>query len=236
MIIQELSSYVETHTGLLKYVLFFAVLLYFGNRVMNYQIDKDKGDLAHAQSQVEWAKEQVSALNRTTASLYQQNLQAQAALTTQIADAKKSIEVRQTKLTEVQKTDETLPVPQLAFDWAAIIKRGNLTPTATTITADAQAAISTVQALQQGQADAFTIVDLNKTIAVSNKYVESCRILIDSGEKEIDALKQQSADQDKSCKAEVAFVKAEARKSKSKWFKAGVVVGFVAGLFTGHAI
>ena len=43
------------------------------------------------------------------------------------------------------------------------------------------------------------------------------------------------SDDDKACKAEVASVKADARKGKVKWFKIGYVAGLVSGLWLGHA-
>lgn len=48
----------------------------------------------------------------------------------------------------------------------------------------------------------------------------------------IASMKTAAADADKSCKAQIADVKAQARKSKLKWF----VLGWVAGVISGHYI
>lgn len=47
----------------------------------------------------------------------------------------------------------------------------------------------------------------------------------------IDAMNVTSADADKTCKAQITSLKADARKSKLKWFAIGYVLGLVSGRF-----
>ena len=65
----------------------------------------------------------------------------------------------------------------------------------------------------------------NETTIAGNNAAET------TGQKQlVGALQTQIVDADKACKAEVASVKADARKSKFKWF----LGGFIAGVVTGH--
>src|SRR5208337_4183891 len=65
-------------------------------------------------------------------------------------------------------------------------------------------------------------------------------VSIQDGHKTLDilelvpVLQANLADQTKACVAQVAAIKADARKGKAKWFKLGFLGGFLTGLYAGH--
>jgi hypothetical protein len=63
---------------------------------------------------------------------------------------------------------------------------------------------------------------------------DQARNLIGSLTTQVSGLETELTTQATASKAEIAAVKAAARKSKFGWFKAGAVVGFVAGFLAGH--
>ena len=77
--------------------------------------------------------------------------------------------------------------------------------------------------VQADLADAKTEVRQGETV------IEGLQTVVSDGRNTIDSMKQQAADADRACKAEVSTVKAQARKSKIKWFFIGLVTGIVGG-------
>jgi hypothetical protein len=60
--------------------------------------------------------------------------------------------------------------------------------------------------------------------------------VISSQTKEISGLNLAAVDQAKACTAQISAVKADARKSKWRWFKLGYILGFGSGAYVMHVI
>lgn len=129
-----------------------------------------------------------------------------------------------------QKTDATLPVTDLAARWNTLVPLAMPTVTSAGLVVSQPGAVATVQALEQvpvlkqelanettlKQNDDQLLTADNTSIVDLNKRVDGLNLLI--------------TDKDKQCTAQVAVVKAEATKSKRRWF----IIGFVAGFVTRH--
>ena len=131
-------------------------------------------------------------------------------------------------LIKQQRTDAGLPPSELANRWAVLVPQAKPTVTATGIAVDTPSAIATVQALEQvpvlrtqfenertqlGNAQKLLGLSQNETVTLGN---------------EVSSLNLQLKDNQAVCNQQIAVVKAEARKSKRRWFVIGYVAGFLS--------
>jgi len=133
-----------------------------------------------------------------------------------------------TALAARQKTDATLPLPELAARWQVLVP--SATPVATTsgVAVSASGAVATVVALEQIQPLKDQLA--NETTAKANDDV-----MLTAANKSITDLNSQVAgvtkldtDHQAQCKDEKKVLVAQARKSKRRWFIAGYVAGFIS--------
>ena len=157
-------------------------------------------------------------------------LRAQVAVDTAQQIAK--IKVAQAAASAHQAIDQNLPLPDLASRWVylANLQPGDITPTADNklLLTDAGAR-ATVKQLENIPAMTETIVQTDAELAGCNQV---------SGKKDdvIAGLNKQITDTAEARKVDAKAAAAAQRKSWLKGFKWGVVVGFVSGVFAGHAI
>ena len=131
-------------------------------------------------------------------------------------------------LANQKKTDATLPLPQLAARWDALVPDANPVATPTgQVQVSAAGAVATVQALEEGPA-------LKTELANETSKETNDQIIIGSQTKnifdlntQITGLKTLDTDHQAQCVDQIKVVKAEAKKSKLRWFKIGFVAGFV---------
>ena len=91
----------------------------------------------------------------------------------------------------------------------------------------ARSVVASLDTLSSVQAD---LADVNGELAAETTVAQNNAADAAEQKKLIAAMTVQASDADKTCKADVAKLKADARKSKLRWFGAG----FIAGLITGH--
>jgi hypothetical protein len=130
-------------------------------------------------------------------------------------------------LIKQQRTDASLPPSELANRWTVLVPQAKPVVTPTGIAVDTPSAVATVQALEETPAlraqlsnERTQLENAQKLIVDEGTQIATLNTLV-TGK---DAL---LADDAKVCSAQVAVVKADARKSKRKWFIVGVVVGWV---------
>lgn len=138
-----------------------------------------------------------------------------------------------TALTKQQKTDASLPVPDLVNRWAQLAPGTNFAGavgSGNNVSVTPANALATVQQLEkvpvltqelaneitQKQNDDQLLVSANKSIFDLNSQV--------TGAVKLDT------DHQAQCAEQIKVVKDEARKSKRRWF----IIGFISGLITGH--
>jgi Sec-independent protein translocase protein TatA len=131
-----------------------------------------------------------------------------------------------------QKTDATLPLPDLAARWSVLVPGATLTATTSGLSINPAGAVATVVQLEQvpvlqtqlknettaKQNDDQMLVAANKSITDLNAQV--------AGVTKLDT------DHQNQCKDEKKILVDEARKSKRRWF----IVGYVAGFLSRQAI
>ena len=164
-----------------------------------------------------------------------------AVLAQQYADLAKQVMADNTKLalaitardaaTKVQiEKDKTLPPADLATRWEFLagLPLGTVKPTPgdlfTISDPGARQTVVALETIPQLKAD---LEDTRTQNGNKDKQVTAQTGVIAGLHVEIDGLGRQIVDADKVCKAETTLLKAQARKSKLKWFVSGAVAGFL---------
>lgn len=91
--------------------------------------------------------------------------------------------------------------------------------------------IKTTSDLEELPALKLEVQNDNQTILNDSKEINDLTGVVTSGNMEISSLKVELVDQTKACTDQINNVKAQARKSKLKWFLFGAISGFVGGMF-----
>ena len=78
------------------------------------------------------------------------------------------------------------------------------------------------------------LADTQKELSATNTSLTSATSLVGALQNQVTGLQTEIKTDTAACTTEIASVKATARKSKIGWFKAGAVIGYIAGLATGH--
>jgi hypothetical protein len=177
----------------------------------------DQKDSANAQFQKQ--------ITDQMAQLAMQNTQLQAANTQQNAFV--SSLIGQLKANKAK--DATLPPTDLATRIQSLAPGGNITVVVDGYHLDQAEAVSIAQGLEEPPI-------LNQQIADKDVIIKNDELIISNDVKSLDGEKQSHGSDVAALKADLATanqeiikVKADARKSKFKWFIAGVVTGFTLG-------
>jgi hypothetical protein len=172
---------------------------------------------AQLATQVQADKASLQALTDKVTAQNQQLVAANTALATALATR--------------QKTDAALPVPALVDRWAQLAPGTNFTGAVTSgnnVQVTPSNALATVQQLEK--VPVLTTELANETTLKTNDdllIVQQNKNIFDlSGQ--VTGLNKQIVDNQTQCTDQIAVVKAEARKSKRRWF----IIGYVAGFLT----
>ena len=143
-----------------------------------------------------------------------------------------AIQVRSTATVVQQKADKTLPLPELATRWENLASLQPTDITATTsglVVSDAGSRL-TVSALEQLPTLQENLQDTQSILANKDSQISSMTEFQGTLQTQVKGLNLQITDADKACKLQVSAVKADARKSKMKWFLTGIGIGIGGGV------
>jgi hypothetical protein len=172
-----------------------------------------------------------------TAQVEQQYQGMLTALAAQNASLAQAVASRQASQKAQQAVDVTLPLPDLANRLKTLgnAPDGSVTTSGVQILLTQSGAVAVTQTLETIPA---LNADLKDTTALeqaeANAKAQGDLLIAEQG-KQIIGLNLASVDASKVCTTQIAAVKAEANKAKRKWFIRGVIVGFIGGLWGGHA-
>lgn len=208
-------SWLQKHERLILCTLALAVICFLGNKWIDRAADKAEAALAVAQHEVEQARSEASQ----AASQYQATIDA---LSRQNASLAAAVAQRQVVLEQKQTEIKTLPLPQVASEWQRLIGgSGDIVFSTLGMSVSEDGARRTVSQLE-------AVPVLQADVADQKVIIENQKKEIDAGASLVGKLNQQIEAEQAVHKADVAAVKAEARKSKRKWF----IAGFISGLAT----
>ncbi len=133
-----------------------------------------------------------------------------------------------TALTKQQKTDAALPPTELVARWNTLVPAAGSTVTPEGVTLPSTGAVATVQQLEKVPVLA---AQLDNEIAIESgmqKLLDASEGRVVTLNDQVTGLKTQAVLDAKVCSDQIAVVKADARKSKRKWFIVGYIAGFLS--------
>lgn len=223
-------SWLKAHERII--LLFIALVLggWLGNKWMDNRITAAETQVAIVTQQL---KTQEAINTQQTQQTKQDVAQYQAmvdTLTRQNAALASAVSTRNSQLVVQKQADATLTLPDLAVRWKNL---SNLSDTeiqaaAGSISVTDSGALKTVSQLEEIPVIQADLVDTKTVADNTQKELDKSNQVIGDLTKQVSGLNLQVTDQDKQCKADLAEVKATARKSKRNWF----VAGFVSGIAT----
>jgi Tfp pilus assembly protein FimV len=209
-----------------------AVVIWIGiGKYQQIRLDHDNSVLAQQKlitdAQVK-ANQQLQAQVQADAA----NLQAlQTKLENQNAQLVQANTQLASALANRQKTDASLPMPDLLARWNVLVPQAQPQPISSGATISQSGALATVQSLEQIEPLKQELA--NETTAKQNDdqiIGQQTTSITDLG-KQVSGLNLQIVDQTTQCNDTIAVVKAQAAKSKRRWFIIGYVAGFLSREF-----
>jgi hypothetical protein len=223
------ESWLKQHEKLIIVVLILLSSIFVVNKGFNiidkHWVDKTKAAQTTLQTQENTNKTLAEQVQSAT-----ENYQNQvAALTAQNQILENGIVSRDSGLKVQQLKDQSDTIQQLTNRVNQLETQGNAVVSNGGITLDATQAKETVTDLENVPVLKKDLADTNTELTDRQYELQLSSALVKNQAALITGLDNQLADQTKECKDEVSTIKAQARKSKFKWFGAGVIVGFIAG-------
>jgi len=140
-----------------------------------------------------------------------------------------------TALSKQQHTDATLPPTELAQRWAQItpnMPAGGVTVnTQNSMTVTQAGAVATVQELEKVPVLTTELANENAAKANDDQLLSSANKSIVDLDSQITGLNKSIVDNNAVCQDQIKLVKAQAAKSKRRWFIIGYVAGFLSREF-----
>ena len=228
-----LDNYIKwfkSHERILAVLIITGVVIFLGNKYLDKSYDS-----AVARSQA--AQQTLAAQKEVNAQLAQQNALAQQQyqnLVGQLNAQNQRLTAEMLTLSQTlaarQKTDQALPAPELALRHQALL--GVSTGVASTengFLVSPPVEIQTVQSLESLPVITAQLSDETQIASDKDKQITSLGGVVNGLNSQVAGLNSQLIDAGRACQAEIAV----AKKSRWKYFKAGSVVGYIAGVLTG---
>lgn len=232
MTIATISTYVKAHERLVLAGI-AAVLLWFAvGHIEGIIARHDNANLQQAQVVAQAQADKTAAIAEQVA---QQSAQyaSLAAKVQQQNDALMQANVAlSTALAKQQHSDATLPPSDLVARWNALVPQAKPTVTATGIAVDTPSAVATLQQLEIIPVQQQELTNTQKELENAQSLVTAEGQQMTTLNTEVGSLRTQLGDNQAVCQAQIKVVKAEARRSKRRWF----AVGFATGWFSRQAV
>lgn len=225
-------TWLQKHERLVLAVLGGAILWLAIGKIDTLIINHDAANLHQAQV----VADKQEQINYNLAKQAEQQAAQYKALAEQVTKQNAALESANVQLSlalsKQQKTDATLPPTELAQRWNTLVPTAIATVTPSGIAVPQSGAIATVQELEKVPVLSSQLENERTNYENDEQLLVAAKGMNDTLYTQIDGLKLQLTDDAKVCKAQVAEVKAQARKSKRTW----LTIGYVAGIATRGAI
>lgn len=223
-------SWLKAHERMIIVFMVLLVGCFLGNKWLN--ADAAKKDAAY-EALAQRLEDQKSINDKNAAQTQAQMAQYQVIVETQgrqIAALTGAITARDAALKHKQEQIASMTLPQVAQEWekALNLPSGALPIQGDTVVVAEPIARSTVSQLAKTTVLEQDLTDEKAIVAGTRAQLDGANGVIGSQVTEIAGLNATLVLQDQTCKAEVAKVKADGRKSKRNWF----IAGFIAGIAT----
>ena len=225
--ISSLSAYVKLHERLIGLVLAAAVIWGVSGKIESVVAKHDKSQETQAQIVANAQQSKDAALATQAAQQAEQYKELSDKVAAQNAALEQANITLATALAKQQHTDATLPPTELVARLNTLVPTASATVTPSGIALPEAGAVSVVQQLEQvpvltqelANSQAETKNDLS-LLTASNAQVATLNT-------EVSGLRLEITDDKTVCQDQIKVVKADAAKSKRRWFLIGVVAGFL---------
>lgn len=239
MMIDKWIALVKAHERLLLAGGLLYLLLTLGHLYLDRSADKAQVGLGAAQqtlAETTAQNQDLAAQLSVQAAQYQK-----LAITTQkqVAALQAALAARDSALVVRQQADQTAPPADLANRWATLIQGapGAVSPgPGADLTVTEPAARATVSALEEVPVLRQDLGDEKAISLGQGQQLVSLAQVNEGLGKQAEGLRNQLTDADKACQAQIKVVKAEARKSKLRWFLLGGGVVEAIKLYFFHTL
>ena len=141
---------------------------------------------------------------------------------------------------KVKNVLDPKPISDVLTDLSAAYTKIDFDPTSITQDGKLSFALPVVQQFTAAKIERDTfaadLIDTKKELDIASTGLAQSTSLVGALQGQVTGLQTELKTQGAADAAVLKAEKAKARKSKLGWFKAGVAVGFVVGVFTGHYI
>jgi len=227
-------AWLRAHERLIMLALVLAVGAFGISKYFDVNAARNDAKYVAAEQAVVEAKANSAALAlqaSQTASQYQALI---TALAVQNASLSASMAQRTASSAAQRATDAKLPVPALISRWNDLAGT-NITVSGDSALVSVQDARKTVDLIEQVPVLTQNLSDQTKIAGNYQSELEKSDLLAAALNSQITGLNIQLTDQTNACTAQVKAVKAAGHKNSVKWFERGFGLGFIAGIFAGHA-
>lgn len=232
------KSWLIRHERLIIVLMAVLLIAFLGNKYVNYSAEEAKQKASIAVQTAQIAKQRDDDLKTFVAQQTTQFAQLVQSLQADNRNKIAEIQNRNATLQRQQQSDAKLPLPDLGKRWQQELNLpdGGVQATDKGLLVDDPSARATVTELEK-----IPVLEANfengKTI-VANKdsEIDSLNKLNDLQKTQVASLNDTILKNDQACKLGVAAEKANSRKQYLRGFKHGGIIGFIAGIFAGHAI
>ena len=180
-----------------------------------------------------------AATAASNAALAEKNAELAAQYQALLAASQKQIAALIAQTKAQQATDATLAPDALAARWESLINEADqIHPITGGYSVSQAAAVVTTQQLDGLASLQAQKVEQDQELSAANGLISGLNDQVTGLNKQVTGLQAQTVLDVATCNAQVSKVKADdavaLHKSRKKWFIAGVITGFVGGLFGGH--
>lgn len=225
----EVKSWLQKHERLLIVLMLALVSVFAVNKVENVVASRDAARATIAEQALVQQKTIDAQRDAETAAMSTRFQSLVDTLAKQNAALAADVTTRQDALQAQKGTDAHLPPSGLAqrLSSLAAAPSGSVSAVGETVVLTQPGAVAVAQTLEEVPVLQANLNDTNQINGNLTKENASCKDLVSAQAAQVSGLKTELVDQVKADKADLAKVKAEARKSKLRWFLVGLVTGFV---------
>ena len=224
-------KFIKAHETILALVLATVVIFGVTNRIQSIEAKHDDTNLQTAQSASAAQAQKDAAIAAQVAEDTATFAALQAKIDAQNAALVQANASLAAALTKQQKVDASLPLPELANRWTALVPIAKPIATPNGITLDSTSATATVEQLEQVPVLQSELTNEQTLVVNGNILAVAQTKQITDLTAEVSGLQLKAVDDAKTCQAQIAVVKADARKSKRRYFIAGFVAGIATRIF-----
>lgn len=212
-------KWLRAHHTVLFLVAGFGTILYIGNLWINRSYDSALAKNAAAQQVLQEQVAKNADLQKQQDARVQQYQAMLDSLTRQNQTLVSGILARNQAVQTQQKTDEALPLADLAVRQQTLAGTTGITSTETGLVESPVAAVAVTQKLESLPALEQNVKDQQTVIGNKDSQIAGLNGVVDGLNGQVSGLKTTLTDQQTACKDQIKFEQAKARKSTIKWAK-----------------